>query len=157
MEIWKEFKRTQRTTWEVSNYGKIRGNGEIKKIPINKKGYLQASNLGYVHKIVAENFIENPEMKSQVNHKDGNKLNNHVNNLEWTTCKENIEHAWKNKLNIASKGSKNGASKLIEAQVLEIKKLFSQGVKSIELAKIFFVSERTIGRILSGESWKHLN
>ena len=61
----------------------------------------------YIHKLVAEAFIDNPNNLPQVNHKDGNKLNNSVDNLEWCTCKENILHGIKNGLKIYKKGTQN--------------------------------------------------
>ena len=51
-----------------------------------------------IHRLVAMYFLENPENKKTVNHKDGNKSNNHIDNLEWMTQKENVQHAWRNGL-----------------------------------------------------------
>ena len=72
------------------------------KTRITRHGYEQVSlrlnnknKLVYIHRLVAETFIPNPENKPQVNHIDGNKQNNHVSNLEWCTSRENQLHAYK--------------------------------------------------------------
>lgn len=64
---------------------------------LQKKGYKKFYPL--IHRLVARALIPNPENKRVVNHKDGNKLNNHVSNLEWATDKENSRHAWETGLN----------------------------------------------------------
>ena len=76
--------------------------GKIKSTYLNRpNGYLQVqlSKNGkvkhfFIHRLVATYFIDNPDNKPEVNHKDGNHLNNSVDNLEWATREENINHYW---------------------------------------------------------------
>ena len=75
------------------------------KPALNSSGYyamsLQLNKVEkrqYVHRIVAQLFVDNPDNKPEVNHKDGNKLNNHASNLEWVTRTENMQHAFSNGL-----------------------------------------------------------
>src|SRR5690606_1521329 len=85
----------------ISNFGRIYSAPykKIMKTNIDRYGYEKISlkklpqKHNTVHRLVANHFIENPEQKPQVNHKDGNKLNNHVDNLEWVTAHENIRHS----------------------------------------------------------------
>ena len=103
MEIWKDIDGFN-GKFQVSSWGRIRNaeTGNILKPYKNKKGYLKAS-LSYggksikkrINRLVAIAFIDNPYNLPQVNHKDGNKENNSISNLEWVTNSENQKHATK--------------------------------------------------------------
>ena len=101
MEIWKNVPDYE-NYYEVSNTGEIRDKNTGELLKTYKKEYERVriknkiiSTVANVHKIVAETFIPNPDNKLIINHKDGNKFNNHVDNLEWFTHSENTRHAIK--------------------------------------------------------------
>jgi hypothetical protein len=86
--------------------------GRIVRPQISKNGYIRvelwSDGVGrkyLLHRLLAESFIPNPENKPQINHKDGDKQNNHLNNLEWTTQSENQLHAYRNGLQIGYRAS----------------------------------------------------
>lgn len=86
-EIWKEYCRTKFYVYEFSNYGRMRKNGKIVHFKENQSYY--RVSLGYIHRIIAELFIPNPEGKPCIDHIDTNTHNNRIDNLRWVTYKEN--------------------------------------------------------------------
>ena len=120
------------------------------KVTLSKDG---VSKKAYLHRLVASQFIDNPMNIPQINHKDGNKLNNSVTNLEWCTKQENQNHAVRTGL--MQRGQERPSAKLTESQVLDIYKL--KGVlKAQDIATMYNVSKNTINCILRGSKWNYL-
>lgn len=108
-----------------------------------------------VHRLVALYFIPNPNNLPEINHIDGNKHNNHISNLEWSTHADNIKHAVENGL--TNKGEKSFLSKLKEHEVIEIRRLKTElNYSNIKLSKMFKVTPSTIRYIIIRKTWKHI-
>ena len=173
MEIWRDIKGYE-GYYRVSNLGEVKSTDrkvertdkqiryfkeKIISPYISKCGYqrlaLNKNNeqkLFKVSRIVATAFILNPYNYPQVNHKDGNKLNDKADNLEWVNNKMNYIHA--SKLGLIPIGEGCSWAKLNELQVRVIKKC--NDLNTIELAKIFGVTRHNIGYIKNSKRWKHL-
>ena len=135
------------------------------KYSLNHNGYCivnllkngQRKGFG-IHTLVAKQFIENVDTEKyvQVNHKDGNKQNNNVNNLEWVTCKENVRHAIevlkkdnKGKNNVRSKRVK-GTNKNNKNEVLIFDSLADAGRYFCKENRNFRYAQNSIHRALNG-------
>ncbi|HFO0796421.1 TPA: NUMOD4 motif-containing HNH endonuclease [Enterobacter roggenkampii] len=127
----------------------------------NTKGYLRVTLLSdgiqktfSVHRLVAQLFIPNPNGKNEVNHINGDKTDNHVDNLEWCSASENIRHAYRTGLKRGNIGVVNGRAKLYEKDVIAIRN--SVGMKLSELSAKYGVTETQISTIRRGNAWRHL-
>ena len=173
MEVWKDLVDYE-GEFEVSTHGRVRGLGRFVNVkngkrfvkPIIRKN--QNTTKGYkdvrlkrnefsklIHRLVAKTFIPNPENKEFINHKDGNKHNNFISNLEWATRQENEDHAFKTGLK-SSTGSNNNMAKLNEDKVLAIREKHKQGYSVSIIAEMYDVHRWTIARIIKRLMWKHI-
>ena len=119
-------------------------------IRLNKKN---KSKRFRVHRLIAEHFLENLESKPHVNHKDGIKTNNSVENLEWVTISENTKHAFNLGLAKNKKGFEDSQS--IQVDVYDEKKIFIKTCGSIkEAMREFGANETTIGRRIKEKQLK---
>lgn len=166
-ELWREIAGYE-DTHEVSNLGRIRRSmkdirhdgthpGKIlhgtfikgyKKVILSKKG---KGKQFFVHRLVAETFLDRKDKSLQVNHIDGRKENNHLANLEWVTAKENTQHAIKNGLRIP------GNTVFSDKEVLEIRKIYKEGnIFQKDLARLYNTTQGNITAIVRGRTWKSL-
>lgn len=146
------------------NYMHQRGNVRQLRTSIDKDGYeliiinYNKKTYGFgIHRLVALHFIPNfDEYKTQVNHKDCNKLNNHYSNLEWTTPKENIDHAWRHNLS-HSFGIQNGRNKYTEEQITDVCKMIEDNFSFGKIHEITSVSYAIISLIYRKKNWTHIS
>ena len=146
--------------YEISEEGAIRNTktGRIVKQFRGKDGYLRTQIAGKtmcVHRLVALTFIPAEIGKDHVNHKDGDKSNNHVVNLEWCTRNENMIHAYRMGLK-SSRGTKNGRSKLTESDVIYIREHYTPYDKhfgAVALSRKFGVARQTVSAVVNGQNW----
>ncbi len=156
--------------YQVNKLGEIRSLDRHTKIGWRKGRVLKGvkGNNGYlrltlcknhikknftVHRLVALTFIPNPDKLEQVNHINGIKSDNRVENLEWCTASENTYHAYKTGLT-SKKGSKNNNAKLTEEKAENIRELLKEGMSQGKIADIMGVCSSTISLIKTGKIWR---
>lgn len=172
-EIWEDIEEYE-GYYQISNLGRVKSlsrivdvkkdgkiftrniEGKSIKTSINSHGYknVQLCKNGKiitttVHRLVAITFVKNELNKSQINHIDGNKLNNHMNNLEWCTPSENVIHAFKNGLRQNAGNKKETIPKHLfkKVQCIETGLIF----ESIKEASIFYkCNKNKIGMVCKG-------
>lgn len=165
-EIFKQLDLIECSNYYVSNYGRIKNIKNNIIIPNRDKGgyfnvRLYNDKHKYknmlVHRLVAIIFIPNPENKREVNHKDGNKCNNHVDNLEWVTPKENSQHSWKTGLSKRKQGEQVWNAKS-EKDVRIVCELLEKNYYPKDIVALH--PEYNINWIISiknGYNWKHIS
>lgn len=168
MEVWKDIEGFE-GCYQISNKGRVKSLARrcgtvlkketIRKLSYTHDGYTKIRLIGNgkdvttrIHRLVAKAFITNIENKETVNHKDGNKRNNCIENLEWMDRKEQLYHAYENGFKESAIGELNVRAKLTASQVEEIRRTYKYGSRkysSTKLGEKFNVSHRTILNVIN--------
>lgn len=161
-------------------HGGIEHNGKWINQTYDQAGYLKLNlwknkkrNRAYIHRLIGETFIKNQFNKQQINHKNGIKTDNRIENLEWCTNQENCIHAWKTGLRVVTKkmmityklnglknkGNKNrlGTGKFSKDIILQIRDRLAKGDLGINISKELKVSKQTISEIKHNKIYAWVN
>lgn len=176
-EIWKDIEEC-RGLYQISNKGRVKSVARVnvdsrgRRMPVKekvlkasvKRGYLQVNIRNHegkkifrhVHRLVAIAFIPNPENLAQVNHKDFDKLNNDVSNLEWMSAKDNIRH-FIDSDRCTRKGEGSQFSAITESLAVSICEMLQSGAANLEVAENLETTVDVVSKIHSGQSWRHVS
>lgn len=150
--------------YSISNIGRVKSevSNIYLKLAKNRGGYLYVNlwknGKGYVkkiHRLVAIHFLKNSELKEQVNHKDCNKLNNRIDNLEWCSQLENMRHAYKNGIiPFSPLIEKMRKLNIHKVRIIRLLKKINPAISNIKIGEYFGVKNNTISDILLNKRWK---
>jgi hypothetical protein len=170
-EIWRDINGYE-GLYQISNYGRVKSLGGrlggyvkdiIMKLTPDQKGYSRVRfSKNYkketfkVHRLVANAFLLNIKNKPMVNHKDGEKNNNYVHNLEWVNNSENRLHAIRNEYIKYPKGENSYTHKLNNKDVFKIRELFQNGKSIRDISNEFNVTWQNIKYIIDRKTWSHI-
>lgn len=151
-EEWKVINGDDR--YQISNYGRVKMYDDITYGTPDTTGYLKVYMLSktyYIHRLVANYFIPKPESESrlEVNHRDGNRNNNRLDNLEWCTKSQNIKHS-------VEIGTHHPKPKFNREQIIEIKTMLKNKIPHHEIAKIYNVTRPCISLIATGKRYANI-
>lgn len=175
LEVWKDIKDFE-GIYQISNHAKVKRlsrpishwRGNMRNLPekiikqmtttngylkvhLHKEGKMRTFS---VHRLVLSHFVPNYDNLPTVNHIDGNKQNNNLDNLEWASLSRNAKNAYDIGLNRPNMGSKHNNSKVTEANVLFIRN--SKQLSNKKLAEMFGITDSNITAIKKRKTWNHI-
>lgn len=164
-EIWKDIPEYE-GLYQVSNLGRIKslrrnklmslntGSIEYYQVKLTKNKVIRSYLL---HRLVAITFIPNPSNLKEINHKDSNKLNNYIDNLEWVTSKQNTKHSYDSGRKKPMRGELGPLAKINNAQVVEIRRLIKEGnLTQTKIGQMFGLKPSAISSIKKRQTWKDI-
>jgi len=168
-EIWKDIVDFE--NYQISNFGRVKSfmiskryksSERILKNLYDKNGYVlvnlytnKKNHTFRLHQLIGKHFINNPHNYTQLNHLNGIKTDNSVENLEWVTAQENITHSIETGLRYKHRGSLHSSSILNEDKVREIRSLRGKYSQRI-IGEMFGVERSTISNIFRNKTWNHV-